>query len=88
MKNRDKWRESKFVYNKKGKLIASRNQNEVSVSSRLGADLVANFYDYNLKKYAKGHLLDLGCGKVPFYNAYKHYAVSYTHLTLPTTPYV
>jgi len=73
MKNRDKWNESKFVYNKKGKLIASRNPKEVSVSSRLGADLVANFYDRSLNKYAKGHLLDLGCGKVPLYNAYKKY---------------
>lgn len=71
MKNQDRWNESKFVYNKKGKLIASRNPKEVSVSSRLGADLVANFYDRNLKKYAKGNLLDLGCGKVPLYIAYK-----------------
>lgn len=78
MKNQNKWSESKFVYNKKGKLIASRNQKEVSVSSRLGADLVANFYDRSLNKYAKGHLLDLGCGKVPLYNAYKKYVVENT----------
>jgi len=32
MKNRDKWKESKFVYNKKGELIASRNKKEVSIS--------------------------------------------------------
>lgn len=73
MKNQDKWKESKFVYNRKGKLIASRNPKEVRVSSRLGADLVANFYDRSLRKFAKGHLLDLGCGKVPLHNAYKQY---------------
>ena len=27
-----KWKESKFVYNKKGELIASRNKKEVSIS--------------------------------------------------------
>jgi len=78
MKNKDKWKESKFVYTKKGRLKASRNPNEVGVPSRLFADLVANFYDQNLIKYAKGHLLDLGCGKVPLYNAYKEYVSEIT----------
>ena len=72
MKNRDKWQPSKYVY-KKGKLIASRNRNEVGVGSRLMADLIAQFYDKTLRKYAKGKLLDLGCGKVPLYSAYKEY---------------
>jgi len=72
MKNRDKWQPSKFIF-KNGKLIASRDKKEVGVASRLVADLVAELYDKNLKNNAKGKLLDLGCGKVPLYNAYKQY---------------
>jgi len=70
MQNIKKWKPSKFVY-KKGKLVASRNKQEVSLSSRLMADLIAKFYDQVLPTYAKGNLLDLGCGKVPLYGAYK-----------------
>jgi SAM-dependent methyltransferase len=72
MKNRDKWKPSKYVY-KKGKLIASRNPKEVGISSRLIADLVAGVYDENLRHYAKGRLLDLGCGRVPLYAAYRDF---------------
>lgn len=72
MKNKEKWKPSKFVH-KNGKLIASRDPKEVGIGSRLGADMVAACYAANLKRYAKGRLLDLGCGKVPFYEAYKNY---------------
>ena len=72
MRNREKWEPSKFVY-RKGRLIASRDRKEVGVSSRLITDLVANFYDNNLKKFARGKLLDLGCGKVPLYESYKNH---------------
>jgi len=70
MKNQDQWQPSKYIY-RKGRLIASRDQNEVHVGSRLIADLVAGFYDKNLKHYAKGKLLDLGCGQVPLFAAYR-----------------
>ncbi len=72
MKNRDKWKPSKFVY-RKGRLVASRDRKEVGVASRLFADLTAGFYDNNLKQYAKGKLLDLGCGNVPLYHTYREY---------------
>ena len=70
MQNKDSWRPSKFVY-KNGKLIGSRNRAELGVSSRLIADIIAHFYDQYLKRYARGRLLDLGCGKVPLYAAYQ-----------------
>lgn len=72
MKNHDKWQPSKFVF-KKGKLIASRDKREVSVGSRLMADITDRLYDENLRRYATGRLLDLGCGKVPLYGSYKQY---------------
>ncbi|WP_460427499.1 class I SAM-dependent methyltransferase [Azotobacter armeniacus] len=72
MRNQEKWKSSKFIY-KKGKLIASRDPKEVSIGSRLVTDLIAGFYDNNLKQHAKGKLLDLGCGKVPLYAAYRKF---------------
>jgi SAM-dependent methyltransferase len=72
MKNRDKWQPSKYII-KNGKLVASRDKKEVGVGSRLITDLIAGFYDKYLRLYAKGKLLDLGCGKVPLFTAYKDY---------------
>ena len=72
MKNRDRWKPTKFVY-KNSKLRASRDPREVGVSSRLVTDLVAILYHENLQHHSKGRLLDLGCGKVPLFSAYKDY---------------
>lgn len=70
MKNKEKWVPSKFIFYQ-GKLRASRNKKDVLVTSRLSVDLTAEFYHSNLSIYAKGQLLDLGCGKVPLYEAYR-----------------
>ena len=70
MRNQEKWKPSKFVY-LKGKLKASKDAKEVNIGSRLNVDLIAYFYDKSFRQHAKGKLLDLGCGKVPLYAAYK-----------------
>ena len=72
MRNQEKWKLSKYIY-KKGILTASKDSEEVGISSRLIVDLIADFYDSNLRQHAKGKLLDLGCGKVPLYAAYKEF---------------
>jgi len=77
MKSIDKWKASKYIY-RKGRLQGSRDVKEVATGSRLITDLIAEFYDANLKKYARGRLLDLGCGKVPLYSAYKDHVVDNT----------
>lgn len=77
MKNIESWKPTKYI-NTKGKLRASRNTKEVNVSSRLIADIVAEFYDTYLKIHAKGELIDLGCGKVPLYGTYKDLIVNCT----------
>lgn len=77
MKNRQLWTPSKYVV-KNGKLIASRNTEEVKVASRLMADLIAAHYDEHLRIHAHGKLLDLGCGKVPLYGAYKDHVTENT----------
>ncbi len=70
MRNSEIWEPSKYVV-RNGKLLASRDPDEVSVGSRLVADIVAQHYADNLEIHAKGKLLDLGCGQVPLYGAYK-----------------
>ena len=77
MKNADKYRPTKFVY-RGDRLIASRDVEEVSVASRLNADLTAAAYDSALKTHATGRLLDLGCGNVPLYVAYKRFVQQVT----------
>jgi SAM-dependent methyltransferase len=85
MKNSEAWKPSKFIYNKKGKLVASKNLKVVRAGSRLMANLIAQFYDVALKKYAKGKLIDLGCGNVPLYRAYKKYITSNICVDWPHT---
>ena len=70
MRNADQWIPSKFVY-RKGRLRASRDRKALVIASRVIADLVAGFYADAIPKYAKGRLVDLGCGRVPLYGTYK-----------------
>lgn len=78
MKNADQWKPTKFIEKRPGVLIANRDRNEVGVSSRLAADTVAAFYQRAIPEYARGDLLDLGCGTVPLYGLYSRYVDSAT----------
>jgi SAM-dependent methyltransferase len=75
MKNEGKWQPTRFVI-RNGSLIASRDPRHMSISSRLAADLVARSYDANIRSHARGRLLDLGCGTVPLYLAYKDWVTA------------
>jgi SAM-dependent methyltransferase len=77
MKNTHLWHSTKYVFSK-GKLKGSRNTAELNVASRLQGDLVAEFYQRYLKEHASGKLVDLGCGKVPLYEAYKPFVTEVT----------
>ena len=70
MKNKEQWTPGKFIY-RDGKLQSSRDSKEVAAGSRLSTNLIARCYDTYLGQYASGRLLDLGCGRVPLYAAYK-----------------
>jgi SAM-dependent methyltransferase len=72
MKNAETWAPSKFVL-ERGRLRASNNPKEIGPGSRLFGDLVANCYHTHVKSHCRGRLLDLGCGKVPFYALYREY---------------
>jgi SAM-dependent methyltransferase len=69
MRNPSEWSPSKFVL--KGKNWKASK--EVSVGSRLTADLAMGFYQKYAGKYLKGRLLDLGCGQAPFYGMYRQF---------------
>ena len=86
MKNADQWLPSKYVY-RRGKLVASRDPNEVAVSTRLIADLVARLYDQHIQDHCTGKLIDLGCGKVPLFQTYRHLVESCTCVDWPNTPH-
>jgi SAM-dependent methyltransferase len=70
MQNVARWRPTKFVV-RDGKLRATRDASELAASSRLVADLVAEFYGRAFATHARGRLLDMGCGKAPFFEAYR-----------------
>ena len=70
MQNASSWQPSKYVV-RAGRLRAASDRAELSPGSRLVADLVAAEYDRALKQHAHGRLLDMGCGKVPLYEAYR-----------------
>lgn len=77
MQNISLWKPSKYEYSG-GRLRGSRNKQELSLSSRIQGDVVARFYQEHLKHYAKGHLIDLGCGKAPLYMEYAKYVTEVT----------
>lgn len=72
MKNQADWKPGKYIYIK-GKLKASKDPKEVAISSRLITDIVASLYGTYLPQYARGKLVDLGCGKVPLYEVYRQH---------------
>jgi SAM-dependent methyltransferase len=82
MLSEESWKPSKYVY-RAGKLRASRDPMEVSIPSRLIVDLIAAFYQRHVAEHVKGHLLDLGCGKVPLYGIYKPYVKTVTCVDWP-----
>jgi len=78
MKHTDLWVETKFILDKKGKLKTSSNRKHLQVASRVIAKLVADFYQENISIHVTGDLIDMGCGRVPLYQAYQQYADSIT----------
>jgi SAM-dependent methyltransferase len=51
--------------------MASRNPAHVAISSRFIADILAGHYERAIITHARGRLLDMGCGHIPFYDTYR-----------------
>jgi len=70
MKNPHLWTETKVVRAKNG-FAPSRNQDFLGVGSRVVASCQVPHYHAAILEHARGRLLDLGCGHVPYYEMYK-----------------
>jgi SAM-dependent methyltransferase len=70
LRNRQQWRPTKFHIGKSGQLRVPGTAGELAPGSTLIMTLVARWYAKTLPRYACGTLLDLGCGKMPFYELY------------------
>ena len=67
MKREQDWRPTKFAH-QHGRLSAGPNARD---ASWLISQLVAQAFERHLPSHAHGRLLDLGCGLVPLYAAYR-----------------
>jgi SAM-dependent methyltransferase len=70
MRNKQLWRETKFVKTAYG-YKASKEPRYVSIASRIVVNIQCKIYERIIKEHASGLLLDLGCGNVPLYEIYK-----------------
>ncbi|MET0412527.1 MAG: class I SAM-dependent methyltransferase [Polyangiaceae bacterium] len=67
MKAEESWKPSRFAL-KDGRFTVGPS---VSSGSWLVTRLVAEAYERHLRQHARGRLVDLGCGPVPLYPAYR-----------------
>jgi SAM-dependent methyltransferase len=86
MRNPERWTESKYIWHH-GRWMGSRDSRELGVGSRLISDRIASLYQTHLAQHARGRLLDLGCGKVPLYGAYRHLASEVVCVDWPQSPH-
>ncbi|HKW14415.1 MAG TPA: class I SAM-dependent methyltransferase [Candidatus Krumholzibacteria bacterium] len=70
MRNAESWVPTKFVRHG-SEWRGSRDTTKLARGSRLVGDIVAGVYAQALGTYARGHLLDLGCGEAPLYGVYR-----------------
>jgi SAM-dependent methyltransferase len=70
VKNETAWRPGKYAMID-GRLAPSLDPGELSPSSRLIARLLCDRWQDGIERHARGALLDLGCGKVPLWAAYR-----------------
>jgi len=84
MLHSEAWVPTKFEQHR-GRWRGSRSPAHVLTSSRLMADRIAVAYVGALAEYARGDLLDLGCGHVPLYGSYRSLVSSVTCADWPQT---
>ncbi len=73
MRNINMWRPSKVSLGVLGKLSIPGRRGGVGAGSVLVATLVARWYAEILPIHARGRLLEVGSGKLPFYGLYASY---------------
>lgn len=71
MKNADRWVPTKIVRLPSGRFAPTPDRAVLGAASRLVASRQAAAYEAALQRYARGVLLDMGCGHVPYLEMYR-----------------
>ncbi|MEM8738120.1 MAG: class I SAM-dependent methyltransferase [Planctomycetota bacterium] len=72
MRNAETWKPSRFI-EKNGRHVITTDPSELAPTSRINARLAVAIYNRIIPEHTRGHFLDLGCGKAPFYKLYRPY---------------
>lgn len=86
MRNRENWQPTKYVLRAE-RWEPSRNPRELAPVSRLSASFALSATQRAIAKHARGHLADLGCGKVPFFGLYRSMVDEVTCIDWPQSPH-
>ncbi len=70
MPNSQTWAATKAELHN-GRWRASRDPAEVTVGSRIIGDILIDAYERLLRTHARGVLVDVGCGKAPYFGIYR-----------------
>jgi SAM-dependent methyltransferase len=71
MKNPDRWLPTKVVKSRTGRFTPSSDPAQLGAASRLVVARQIEAYEAALRRYARGILLDMGCGHVPYLELYR-----------------
>ena len=70
MRNQEIWQPTKYIQ-RSGAWVPSRDPTALGVGSRFVAALALAHCEPAIRNYARGHLLDLSCGSVPYFGIYR-----------------
>jgi len=84
MRNPDAWKPTKYEI-ADGQWRVSHDPDELLPASRVSATLSLNAFRDAIRHFARGHLADFGCGKVPFYGLYRDLVEQVTCIDWPST---
>lgn len=86
MKDYAGWEPSRFHW-RNGVLRPIISKSAFGAGSWLMLKMVARMYTRLIPTYAKGALVDLGCGRAPFYEAYSQYCSTSTRVDWSNSPH-
>jgi SAM-dependent methyltransferase len=78
------WRPTRFVLRRRG-FRPSSDVRYLALTSRFVASVAIRAYEPLLREHTRGHVLDLGCGLVPYFAIYRENAERITCVDWPTS---
>jgi SAM-dependent methyltransferase len=79
------WSSTKYEDRAGDSWRGSRDPTHLAVASRIHADLIGACYSESIPTHARGHLLDLGCGKAPLFGMYRPFVDRVTCVDWPSS---